>query len=1048
MITAGKRFMWIGAFAALSLAAWAVTPAAAGPVGPADPHTAAAVQAQYARLPLAFEENQGQTDGRVRFLARGGNYLLFLTPGGAVLELARPEGGGPSDGKPGWVPVPPKIEVLKIGLSGANPRTKITGVGELPGRTASFIGNDPSKWLRDIHSYGRVVYEDLYPGIDLAFYGTQGKMEFDFILKPGAKPEAVSLDISGASGLSVGPEGDLTLATSGGELQLMRPAVYQELDGRRIPVAGRFVLKGTRVGIALGPYNPARPVVVDPVLVYSTYLGGSGNDIALHVFVSAAGEAYLTGYTLSADFPALGSLHGTTDAFFTKFTAAGTSLVYSYHIGGAQVDQASSIAVDSTGKIYLAGTTNSPDLPSVLALQPALAGGYDGFLCKIDPAVTNFIYSTFWGGTGADGVTAMVVDSAAEPYLAGATTSADFPFVMAAQPLYAGGTDAFVTKFNAAGTFPFYSTYLGGSASDGAWAIAVDSTGSAYVTGGTSSANFPTQVPFQAAAGGAGDAFVTRLSPSGASFLYSTYLGGSGLDTGFGIAVDGSGAIYVTGTTASSNFPVLAGSFQTTLAGGSDAFVTKLSPSGSALLYSTFLGGTGNDGAIGIALDASGGAYVAGGTSSTNFPVANPTQATLAGTVNAFVTKLNAAGSALSYSTYLGGNGSDGAYSIALDSTGAMYVCGVTSSTNFPTASPVQPANHGAQDAFLAKLSAVPTLTATASATPTSGQAPLAVSFTGSASGGTAPYTYAWSFGDSATGSGATTTHTYSSAGAYPVTLTVTDSASLTNTDSHLVITVAAPAALTVDATATPLSGNAPLAVSFAGTASGGVPPYTYAWTFGDSTTGAGASISHTYTAAGTYPVTLTVTDSTAATATDSHLSISVAPPLPVTLSIAASPASGPIPLAVNFTATPGGGIPPYTVAWDFGDSTTGTGLTATHTYTAGGTFTVHATVTDSASVTASATTTVQAINPPAISSVTKAGSPFRLKITGSNFHSNCTVKVNGASVPLSQYKSPSLVIAKKGAALKAMVPKGVTVQITVTNNDDGGVSAPFSFTW
>ncbi|MGC8723417.1 MAG: PKD domain-containing protein [Acidobacteriota bacterium] len=550
-------------------------------MGPASPRTTAAVNTQYARLPLAFEENREQTDGHVQFLARGGNYLLFLTSGKAVLKLARPEGGGPSDGKPGWVPVPPKIEVLKIGLSGANPRAKITGVGELPGRTASFIGNDPSKWRRDIPSYGRVVYEDLYPGIDLAFYGKQGQMEFDFILKPGAKPEAVSLDISGAGGLSIGPAGDLILKTSGGTLQWTRPAVYQELDGRRTPVEGRFVLKGTRVGIALGPYDPARPVVVDPVLAYSTYLGGSG---------------------------------------------------------------------------------------------------------------------------------------------------------------------------------------------------------------------------------------------------------------------------------------------------------------------------------------------------------------------------------------------SDRTYSIALDSTGAMYVCGVTSSTNFPTAFPLQPNNHGAQDAFLAKLSAVPTLTATASATPTSGQAPLAVSFTGSASGGTAPYTYAWSFGDSITGSGAATTHTYSSAGVYPVTLTVTDSASLAVTDSHLVITVAAPAALTVNATVTPLSGNAPLAVTFAGTASGGVPPYAYAWTFGDSTSGAGASISHTYTASGT--------------------------------------------------------------------------------------FTVRATVTDSASVTASAATTVQAINPPAISSVSKAGNPFRLKIYGSNFHSNCTVKVNGASVPLSQYKSPSLVIAKKGAALKAMVLKGVTVQITVTNNEDGGVSAPFSFTW
>ena len=1043
--------MWKSWRVSLLLAGLLLGPGAGALAGQdAKPPVSPALQTTYGRLPLAFEPNVGQADPAVRFIARAPGGLVFLTRNDVVLATET-AAARPGKGILPGAAADSRVHVVRIALAGSSPHASMTGSDLLPGKSAYLLGNDSSRWHTDVPSYAKVRWREAYPGIDVLFYGRGRRLEFDFVLKPGADPARVALVPDGAGRLTLSPEGDLSIGAESGELLLKRPQCYQELDGRRVPVKGRFSLEKGRVGLRLGPYDRSRPLVVDPVLVYSTYLGGSGNDTAYAVTVNAAGEAYVAGETLSTDFPLFSpgqsSNFGGNDAFVSHFNASGNALLYSTYIGGGGTDGASGLAVDAAGAMYITGWTNSVNFPTTPgSFQPVLIGGYDAFVTKIDPSGHALDYSTYIGGTLNDQATAIALDGAGDAVIAGVTTSTNWPTHLPLQASLSGPSDAFVAKLNPTGTALIYSTYLGGSAADTAMGLALDGAGAAYVTGYTSSSDFPVVGAFQPAFGGSVDAFVTKIAASGTSLVYSTFLGGSGADAGFHVAVDATGAAYVTGPTSSTNFP-LVNPFQATNAGGSfDSFVTKLAPSGAALVYSTYLGGNGTDFAEGMALDSLGSATIVGYTSSTNFPTLAPIQVALSGTYDAFITRLNAAGSGLVYSTYLGGTGDETAYAVALDSAGATYVAGNTNSSNFPTLSAFQGVNSGGYDAFLSKIGSV--VTCSAAASPLSGNAPLAVTFTGSAVGGTAPYTYAWDFGDSSTGTGATATHTYNAGGSFHAKLTVTDSASGSATDNHLVITVAPPATLAVNASAAPLSGNAPLTVAFSAAAAGGIPPYTFAWTFGDSGTGTGQSPNHTYNAAGTYPVSVTATDSASVSATDNHLSISVAPPLPVTLSIAASPSSGQIPLAVSFTATPSGGIPPYTVAWNFGDSATGTGLTATHTYTAGGTFTVQATVTDSDSVTASATTTVQAINPPAITSVRKMGSPFRLKITGSNFHSDCTVKINGSAVPQTLYKNSGLVLAKKGAALKALVPKGTTVQVTVTNNDDGGVSAPFSFTW
>lgn len=481
-----------------------------------------------------------------------------------------------------------------------------------------------------------------------------------------------------------------------GEVVHKAPFVYQEAGGTRTAIEGRFVLREAReVGFEVGTYDADRPLVLDPLLVYSTYLGGCCSvDQGHGIAVDASGSAYVVGETNATDFPTAdpvqGALGGLQDAFVAKLNADGSALVYATYLGGSNFEQGRGIALDASGSAYVTGTTRSADFPTANPLQAAPGGNADAFVAKLDVTGSALIYSTYVGGTFDDDGQAIAVGASGEAYLTGQTSSSDFPTANAVQAAFGGGArDAFVTKLTAAGSALAYSTYLGGSDYDQGCGIAVDGSGGAYVSGDTFSTNFPTANPLQAANGGNYDAFVTRLDAAGSALVYSTYLGGPGTDSGYGMAVDGSGNAYVTGSTYTA---------------GVQAFVTKLNAPGSAVVYSIHLDGNGNDGGLAIAVDPSGNAYVTGLTNSTNFSTAAPVQVTNGGGYDAFVAKVNAAGSALLYSTYLGGHGDEFGRGIAVDTMGNVYVTGFTPSTDFPTANPLQVANAGGYDAFVAKL--------------------------------------------------------------------------------------------------------------------------------------------------------------------------------------------------------------------------------------------------------------------------------------------------------------------------------------------------------
>jgi hypothetical protein len=673
------------------------------------------VQEAYGQLPLSFIRNDGQVDKKVKFYEKGSGRATFFTKEGVYLSLTNGQSSPTSHSS--------KSTLIRLTPLGANKNPKIVAEGLQEGQVNYFVGNDPKKWQTNISTHQAVVYQDIYPGIDLKFYGNNRQMEYDIVVKPGADPSKVKLGYEGIEGLRVTDAGDLEIKLKGGTIFQKKPIIYQEIEGKRVDVAGTFKIqprtnrhaKNFAYGFEVSSYDKAHPLLIDPTLVYSTYLGGSGDDAGFAIAVDASGNAYVTGQNGSSNFPTAFPLQATYgggehDAFVAKINAAGNALIYSTYLGGSGEDVTFDIAVDGSGNAYVTGRTYSTNFPTANPFQAANAGNADAFVTKLNAAGA-LVYSTYLGGSGGDQGNGIAVDASGNAYVTGAAASSDFPTVNPIQATFAGGCcegDAFVAKLNAAGSALVYSTYLGGSGFDDGLDIAVDASGNAYVRGRTASSNFPTVNPIQATfAGGFDDAFVTKLNAAGSALVYSTYLGGSGNEGFGGIAVDASGNAYVAGSTASSNFPTV-NPIQATLAGSFDVFVTKFNAAGSALVYSTYLGGSGEEGtgyvSGGVAVDASGNAYVAGTTRSTNFPMVNPLQATLGGGQDAFVTKLNAAGSALLYSTYLGGSSSESATAIAVDASGNVYVTGGTTSSDFPTVNPYQATNGGGSDVFVTKI--------------------------------------------------------------------------------------------------------------------------------------------------------------------------------------------------------------------------------------------------------------------------------------------------------------------------------------------------------
>ncbi len=839
----------------------------------------------FTSLPLRFEANQGQTDERVEFLSRGQGYTLFLADGEAVLSLSsrqsavgsrqttadgnlkletgngKPETGksksenrkAEDGGKPQIQNPKSKIQnsrfpspesqvptILRMKLVGAQ-AAKAVGVEPLASNSNYFIGNDPKKWRRNVPNYARVKYEGVYPGIDLIYYGKEaggrsqesgvtlrqaqgpersrggsqgsegeggaiaggrGQLEFDFVVAPGADPKAIAFEIEtgnrksetgnsqfenrssrtsaeskiqnlkskideGSGPVRVDANGDLVIATEAGEVRFRKPVVYQEqsavssrqsavnnpqlithnprpttsalnrqssIDKRQF-IEGRYVLAANyQVRFEVPAYDKSRPLIIDPVLSYSTFLGGANTDAGYGIAADDAGNVFVAGTTVSVNFPTKTPFQtvsgGNFDVFVTKIDPTGAALVYSTYLGGSGSDRVTGMALDGSGSIHIGGTTTSTNFPTTASgFQRTPGGGTcgteacsDAFVAKVKPDGTGLDYSTYLGGSSADLAAGIVLDSEGNVYIAGATESINFPTAAALQPALAGAADAFLTKLNPGGTVLVYSTYLGGSATDNGQAIAVDSSGNATVAGYTFSTDFPTASPLQGASGGMSDVFITEINPAGDALVFSTYLGGAGKDHARAVALDGSGNVHVGGDTTSADFPVSAGAFQMALAAGTcgaspcaDGFLAKLDPAGAATLFSTYLGGTDLDQVSAITVSAAGQAFVTGSTGSADFPLVNPLQSAFGGGTcspnscpDAFVARLDATGSPLVYSTYLGGNAADSGHAIFVDASDNAYVTGLTGSGNFPATPAAFQTAPGATsssgDAFVVKI--------------------------------------------------------------------------------------------------------------------------------------------------------------------------------------------------------------------------------------------------------------------------------------------------------------------------------------------------------
>jgi hypothetical protein len=727
MRTSSSQIRFIGWLLVGSLAWVALlwsAPAAAGAVAVGSPVVTprARLSHAYGQLPLSFEPNHGQAGGRVEFLARGNGYSLHLA--GADATLLLPAGGQRS-----------KPASVRLQFVGARSGSRITGLDELPGKINYFIGVDQSRWRTNIPTYAKVRYPDLYPGVDVVFYGHRGQVEYDLVVAPGADPGAITLELSGLGRPRVDAGGDVVLSDGSGEVRLHKPVIYQDADGGRRPVAGRYVLHGRhRLKFAVAAYDRSRALVIDPVIVYSTYLGGASAESFPGVAVDALGNAYLAGDTLSTDYPTVNPLQpprGSRFVVVSKLNATGSALVYSTYLGGSPNEQAAStannglgagVAVDGVGNVYVTGFTNSNNFPvTATAFQPSLAGEQDVFLTKLNPAGNAILYSTYLGGSGSETARRVAVDDSGKAWIAGATDSANFPVKNAAQPLIAGGADAFAAKLDTAQSGAaslVWSTYLGGSADDSQFgslsnaAVAVDAVGNAYVAGGTRSFDFPVLNALQPThLGGVGTikCFVTKLTATGA-LAYSTYLGGSANEACFDVAVDAAGHAHVTGFTNSQNFPLKDPLYPTSIIaqGGEDGFVTKLSADGSKLVFSTFLMGPGVNGSSrgqAIALGPDGRVHVTGRTMASNLQLKDPVQNVAGGNFDAFVTVLNNTGTALVFNTYLGGTLQESGTGLAVGPAGSVFVAGRTQSLNYPTKNPLQGVHQGGQfDHFLTKI--------------------------------------------------------------------------------------------------------------------------------------------------------------------------------------------------------------------------------------------------------------------------------------------------------------------------------------------------------
>jgi hypothetical protein len=672
---------------------------------------------------MSFEVNQGQADSNVRFLARGPGYTIFLSPGEATLALESPQ---PDRRFPDKAQPKPSTRVLSMKIEGANPSAASNALDRLPGVSNYLIGNDPSRWHTNIPTYKKVQFEEIRPGVDLVYYGNQRQLEYDFLLSPGAAPQSLAMTFQGSEA-AIDSHGDLVFSSTDGQMTFRRPVAYQtdkSNPAKKRYLEASYVLRGhNRVGFKVANYDPRQPLIIDPSLYYSTYLGGSGGDTGNAIALDALFDAYITGSTSSSNFPRgsptgsspyQGSYGGDTDAFVTKLRYDGEAIIYSTYLGGNNYDIGQGIGVDSSADVYVVGSTSSANFPTTAsAFQTTFGGSSDAFVSKLDPSGSKLLFSSFLGGSDIDYGLALALDPSGNVFVTGSTQSTDFPTVKTVQSGNSGNGDAFVAEIDT--NLPqtqqvVYSTYLGGSSADSGQGIVVDAGDNAYVTGFTFSTNFPVYNAFQTSNAGSVDAFISVVSPGGGSLEFSTYLGGSGDDRAWAISLDSENNIYIAGssytacTPATSittkcnplaTFPTTPGAYQSFTTkqapGYPVAFVTEMNHFGNALLYSTLLGGSLSDVASGIAVDGAGNAYVTGYTTSTDFPTANAVQASYVGgscgvnpCQDAFVTEVNPQGTSLVYSTFLAGSNGNFGNAIAVDPNANAYIAGSTFSESFP----------------------------------------------------------------------------------------------------------------------------------------------------------------------------------------------------------------------------------------------------------------------------------------------------------------------------------------------------------------------------
>ena len=715
------------------------------------------IRASMNALPLGFEMNQGQTNPQVKYTARGNNYSVFLTPNETVFALTSGRHSKTAAslvrGAQSQTGETAKSAVIDMRLLGGNPNPQISAGSELPGAINYYVGSNPKNWRTGVKQFASVAYSDVYPGVNMVFHGEQRQLEFDFVVAPGADAKTIGMGFEGAEKLTTDDSGNLVLTSSAGDVVLHKPVAYQEKDGKRENVEVAFDVRNhQRVGLQLAPYDQSRELVIDPSLSYATFLGGSGEDEVFGIALDGSGDVFVVGQMASINFPAhTGTLSniGTFDAFVTRVKSGGGSIDFTTVMGGANADSALGVAV-SGSSLVVVGNTNStssaPAFPNTIKFGPT--GGQDAFVASLDissgVATGTNHYIAILGGTGSESGDSIGVDSSGNAYVGGQTDSSDFKTVSPLQASNGGQNDGFIAKINPAGSALLFSTYFGGSGNELVTGLALDGSNNIYVTGITDSTNLQaTTGAFQPTAKGGGDSFVSEIKPDGSGITYLTYFGGAGLDSALAIAVDAAGDACITGNTDSTDLPT-ANPAQSSSGGSNDVFVTKLNPTGTGLVFSTYYGGTLDEFGNGIAVDSFSDVYVTGRTTSSNYPA---TQGTLSGTSDAFITEFSNTGFVV-YSGFVGGSGVENSIagdntngplgSVAVDSSSNAYLGGATSSTTgFPVTSALPCCGAyagGLTDGFIAKVGAAPADFSVAvspnSASATSGQSTSAITVT------------------------------------------------------------------------------------------------------------------------------------------------------------------------------------------------------------------------------------------------------------------------------------------------------------------------------